>query len=189
MSPVMCAQMLQTHKSQLLIIDVQEKLLPLMADPPRVVRGCAILLHAAAALHLPTLISEQYPKGLGPTVAPLKEHAAHAHIVEKTHFSCLGDPQIAAQLHPDRPQFVLGGIESHVCVLQTALHLKERGHDVYVVADAVSSRKHESTQLAFERLRQAGIELITVEMALFEWLQKSGTETFRTLSALIKEPL
>ena len=179
--------MLHASKSQLLIIDVQEKLLPLMTQPQKIARGCAILLQASRALQIPATLSEQYPKGLGPTVPNVKKYASHAKIFPKMHFSCLADPHIPSQLHPNRTQYVLGGIESHVCVLQTALELKKQKHDVYVVADAVSSRSEQSIQLAFHRLRQADVQIITVEMALFEWLQKAGTQTFRNLSPLIKD--
>ena len=181
--------LLNADSSHLLIIDVQTRLLPVMAAPERVSARCNILLAAADELDIPVTISEQYPKGLGPTDAALKL-CGHHKILEKTAFSCLRDEAIAERLNrmreDGRHQIVIGGIESHVCVLQTAADLTDAGFEVFVVADAVSSRKKGSVKLALARLRDEGVRIVNTEMALFEWLKRAGTNQFKTLSGLIK---
>ncbi len=177
-------------KSSLLIVDVQERLLPAMADGAGVVSRCSILLKAAKALHVPVTVSEQYPKGLGHTVAALKADIGNGPVFEKLSFSCWRDISLRAHFigHHDtgRPQVIIAGIEAHVCVAQTALDLAQSGFGVFVVADAVSSRTENSAALALTRMGQAGIAVINTEMAVFELLGKAGTPEFKLLSALIR---
>jgi nicotinamidase-related amidase len=177
-------------RSQLLIVDVQERLVPAMHDGERMVDRCAILLQAAARLEIPILVSEQYRKGLGPTVARLDNLKGGAVLMEKMHFSCAADPAMAAHVkglaQKGRNQLVVAGIESHVCVLQSAVGFNAMGLDVFVVGDAVTSRKPESVELAFGRFRDSGVQVGNTEMALFEWLHVSGTPEFKDLSKLIK---
>lgn len=179
--------LLDRTKSCLLVIDVQEKLIGAMSAAAEVVANTGILLKAAERLGIPVLFSEQYPKGLGPTVAALAPYAAKTGAVTKTEFSCAAAPGYVERLRAaGREQLVLTGIEAHVCVLQTALGMKELGFPVFVVADAVSSRKPESAALALERMRAGGVTVVTAEMVLFEWLGRAGTPEFKELSALIK---
>lgn len=179
--------LLDAERSSLLIVDVQENLIPVMSEPRPVYRNCAILMRAAARLGLPVTISEQYPKGLGHTVNELLQLAAPEAVVEKIHFSCAFSPEVKARLDGlERTQIVVAGIEAHVCVLQTAIGLKEAGYQVAVVADACSSRAPANAQAAMERLRANGIEVVTTEMVVFEWLHRAGTPVFKELSALIK---
>ena len=171
----------------LLMIDVQERLLPAMHDRDAVLRNGAILLKTAARLEIPVLISEQYPRGLGPTVAELRSLANAEAAVGKLCFSCHGEPalrdRIAAQ---GREQIVIFGIEAHVCVLQSALDFRTAGKAVFVVADAVSSRVSANRRLALARMRQEGVRIVSTEMVLFEWLRRAGTDEFREISGLIK---
>lgn len=179
--------LLDRAKSCLLVIDIQEKLMTAMSAGTQVVANTGILLKAAERLGIPVLFSEQYPKGLGPTVPALAAYAANAGPVTKTEFSCAAAPGYVERLRAaGREQLVLTGIEAHVCVLQTALGMKDPGFPVFVVADAVSSRKPESAALALERMRAAGVTVVTTEMVLFEWLSRAGTPEFKELSALIK---
>ena len=179
--------MMKADQSCLVILDVQEKLAPVMHDPRRVIAGCTILLHAAARLNVPVLITEQYPKGLGPTMIDLREMAPQYVTIEKISFSAASEPSFLARLETvGRRQLILAGIETHVCVLQTALELKEKGWDVFVVGDCCSARRAESEAMAHERLRTAGIHLVNREMVLFEWLEKAGTPEFKELQALIR---
>jgi nicotinamidase-related amidase len=179
--------MLDRARSLLLVVDVQERLLPVMAEPAAVIEGCIKLMQGATRLGVPLLVTEQYPRGLGPTVTELKALAPADAIADKVHFSCAADPAIGARLaESGRSQAVLCGIESHVCVQQTALTLKERGWEVFVVGDAVSSRRQNSVDLALERMRGRGVEIVDVEMVLFEWLGVAGTPEFRDLSRIIK---
>lgn len=177
----------QRHAS-LLVVDVQERLLPAMQEPERVLARTGILLRAAAELALPVTISEQYPKGLGRTVAELAGNAAVT--FEKLSFSCWRDEAMKAhfiKLHEQgRVQVVVAGIEAHVCVLQTCLDMAQAGFAVYAVADAMSSRQPQSMDLAFARMRQNDIQLINTEMAVFELMGKAGTPMFKVLSGLIR---
>ncbi|MDX2144810.1 MAG: hydrolase [Rhodospirillaceae bacterium] len=182
--------LLDRARSQLLIVDVQERLLPAMHEGERMVERCAVLLQAAQRLRVPVTLSEQYRKGLGATVERLHNLKGDAPVLEKMHFSCAADGAITARLQGlaahGRRQVVIGGIESHVCVLQSALGFKAMGLDVFVVADAVTSRRPDSVALALDRFRANGVGVINTEMALFEWLHVSGTAEFKELSKLIK---
>ncbi|MGE5506514.1 MAG: hydrolase [Actinomycetota bacterium] len=176
--------LIEAARSSLLIVDVQDGLAPVMADPRRVYRGCAILMRAAARLGLPVVVSEQYPKGLGRTVGELLELAPEGAVMEKLHFSCAHDPALKARV--DTPQVVIAGIEAHVCVLQSALGFKAAGREVFVVADACASRTEANHQAAMARLAANGVQVVTVEMAVFEWLHCAGTPEFKDVSRLIR---
>lgn len=179
--------LIERQRSCLLVIDVQERLLPAMAEGGNVVANAAVLIKAANRLGVPVLLSEQYPKGLGPTVAALSALVPEGPAVAKTEFSCAAAPGYLDRLRATgRDQLVLAGIEAHVCVLQTALQFRSLGYAVFVVADAVSSRKLESVGLALARMREAGAVPATTEMVLFEWLSRAGTAEFKELSALIR---
>lgn len=182
--------LLAAERSQLLIVDVQERLLPAMAAPDAVVAGCRTLLRAAGELAVPTLLSEQYPRGLGPTVAPVRDAAAGVSAVPKLAFSAWREPALAVPLRDrragGRDQVVVAGLEAHVCVLQSCIDLHEAGFAVACVTDAVSSRAAASVETAKARLLHAGIALVTVEMVVFEWLGQAGTPAFKTLSALLR---
>jgi nicotinamidase-related amidase len=183
--------LLSRDKSQLLIVDVQEKLLPTMSDPERVVERCVRLVRAARALEIPITFSEQYPSGLGPTVAPLREALEYAgSVIEKVDFSCLKGDALRERLHElrrkGRPQVVVGGIEAHVCVTQTAIDLEDQGFEAFVVADATSSRAKSSRRLALARMLKSGVDVVDSEMVVFEWLGKAGTPEFKELLALVK---
>jgi nicotinamidase-related amidase len=178
-------------RSQLVVIDVQERLLPAMQDPDGVVTNCRRMIQAARRLGIPATVSEQYPRGIGPTVEPLRgEAGGDVPVLPKMHFSCLRDGALRDRFQGlrggGRNQAVLAGIESHVCVTQTALDFIAAGYETFVVADAVSSRAAHSRDFALHRLRQAGAVIVTCEMALFEWLEMAGTPEFKDLLALVK---
>lgn len=184
--------LLDRHQSQLLIVDIQERLLPAMAAPEALLAHVQKLCAGARELSVPISLSEQYPKGIGATVASVREAAGNSAVVlEKMHFSCARDTNIAMRINElgqvhRRKQIVVCGIESHVCVLQSAIDFQARGYEVAVVADAVSSRSEASKTIALDRLRQSGVTIVTTEMVLFEWLAVAGTDQFRTVSKLIK---
>jgi len=178
---------LQRDRSCLLILDVQERLAPVMSDPRRVLQNCGLLMRAAQRLGVPTLVTEQYPKGLGPTMVDLRPYLPEEGALPKLHFSAAADPAILARLKGlGRDQVVVAGIETHICVLQTALDLPALGFQPMVVADACGSRRIESEQMAWSRMRQCGVQLLSLEMALFEWLGEAGTPEFKELSALVR---
>ena len=182
--------LLDAARSQFLLVDMQERLVPAMHEADALLDRCAILLQSAAEVGVPGTVSEQYRKGLGATVARLDALRGDATVIEKMHFSSAADPsqsgRVVALAAQGRRQLVIAGIESHVCVLQSALGFKEMGLEVFVVADAVSSRKPDSIKLAQNRLRQSGVSIVNAEMVLFEWLQISGTPQFKAVSKLIK---
>jgi nicotinamidase-related amidase len=175
--------------SCLLVVDIQEKLLPAMQDPMLVVRNAGILMQSAARLGIPILVSEQYPQGLGPTVAELRHLAPPEAVLAKTAFSCANDPYLRQRLEQlKRPQVIICGIEAHVCVLQTAIGLMASSDALkpVVVADATSSRTVANRDAGMARLRSDGVEIATTEMAVFEWLGRAGTPEFKELSKLIR---
>ena len=148
-----------------------------------VIANTAWLLEIAAELGIPVLVSEQYPKGLGPTVSMLRDLVPPEAFMEKTHFSCADAPECRDRLRTvHRKQIVLAGIEAHVCVLQTAIGLVQAGKEVYVVANAVSSRQTDDVDLALQRMRGAGVQIVSREMVAFEWLHQAGTPRFKDIS-------
>ena len=179
--------LIERDRACLLIVDVQEKLAPAMADPAAVIRNAGILVQAAARLGIPVVVSEQYPQGLGPTVPELRALVPDSARVAKLSFSCAGDPAVRQRVEETRrPLIVIAGLEAHVCVLQSALGFRQAGHPIVVVADAVSSRAPANREAALNRLRENGIEVATTEMVVFEWLGQAGTPEFKELSRLIK---
>jgi isochorismate hydrolase len=174
--------------SQLLVIDVQTRLAQVMSDRKSLLRNCEILLQAANILSVPVTITEQYPKGLGPTEPGLKAaFPADAAPIEKTCFSCCDAEDFATNLPSfDKTQIILSGIESHVCVLQTAMDLLTKNYQVFVVADAVDSRSKDNKRIALDRMQQAGVVITNTESVLFEWLRDAKHEHFKAVSALIR---
>jgi nicotinamidase-related amidase len=177
----------QADLSQLLIVDVQTRLAGVMQPEAMqsVIKNCGILAKAAAMLEVPVTVSEQYPKGLGNTVPELQAEIAHLRAIEKTTFSCMGEPKFARQLTADRPQIILAGMEAHICVLQTALSLVA-SKQVFVVEDAIISRDPANKANAIARLRQAGCIVTNTESVLFEWVGKAEGDTFKAISKLIR---
>ena len=179
--------LIRSERSNLMIIDVQERLAPVMADPRRIIHGCGILLKAARRLGIPVTATEQYPQGIGPTMVDLRQWLSPDDILSKLSFSGADEPAILGRLvDSGRKQVVMAGVEAHVCILQTALGLREKGFEVFVVGDASGSRRAASEGSAWDRLRYAGIAVVTTEMVLFEWLRVAGTPEFKELIALIK---
>ncbi|MGH6867081.1 MAG: hydrolase [Methyloceanibacter sp.] len=183
--------LLNRDKSQLLIVDVQDKLLAAISARDRVVDRCLRLVRAARMLHVPITISEQYPQGLGPTVDAIRQVFANDGLVaDKVEFSCARNAPLRERLHEvrrqGRSQVVIAGIEAHICVAQTAIDLENQGFEAFVVADATGSRAKVSRKLALTRLVNAGVDVVDSEMVLFEWMEQAGTPEFKELQALIK---
>lgn len=182
------ADICHREASQLVIVDVQEKLCSAMA-PDRLaalIKNCSTLLHAAQLLDVPRIFTEQYPQGLGPTRSDFSSWVTPENKIEKIAFSCCEESEFCARMDDTRPQVVLAGMETHVCVLQTALQLQEMHHRVYVVEDAVISRDPDNKANALARLRQAGIIITNTESVIFEWLKTAEGDAFKTLSKLIR---
>jgi nicotinamidase-related amidase len=176
--------LLSRSTSRLVIVDMQEKLLPAMSDGTAVSDRCSLLVRGAQLLGVPVDATEQYPNGLGPTVEVLS--ALLPDRPSKLRFSaaqCL--PWASKPLEDGRHQVVVAGIEAHVCVLQTALDLVAAGFDVHVSADAVTSRNPLDATIALERLAAEGVTITTTEAVLFEWCESAEAAEFKALSRLI----
>jgi len=170
--------------SRLLIVDMQEKLLRIMPDAAAVQARCKMLVDAAQLLGIPVDATEQYPKGLGPTIAELA--ALIPDRPEKRRFSAARSlPWMAKLVDDGRHQVVVAGIESHVCVLQTALDLVAAGFDVHVPADIVTSRNALDSETALRRMSGEGVTITTAETVLFEWCETAEAEEFKAISRLI----
>ena len=175
--------LLHREKSGFVLVDVQEKLIPYVLNSDPVVMRCEWLIRLAKELGVPLVVSEQYPKGLGTTVEPLRTLTLNERCVDKVQFSCYREPSFVNHWQTiDRKQVVLAGIETHVCVLQTAMDMNSSGFDVFVVVDAVSSRHELDHKYGLKRMKQVGIHLVTAEMVFFEWVGQAGTPEFKALS-------
>ena len=180
-------ELLTRGESRLLIIDMQEKILPVINGQEAVLANCLKLIEAASILDVPTTATEQYPKGLGPTVSAIAERIPDR--PEKIEFSCLNclDWSSSASDPEGRFKVVVAGIESHVCVLQTVLDLLSQGFRVFVAADAVGSRKPLDREIALQRMASSGAVITTTESVLFEWCERAGTPEFKKISRLVRD--
>jgi nicotinamidase-related amidase len=174
--------LMKADDSTLLVVDMQGKLLTLVDDWQRILDNVMWLTRVAQKIGVPVMATEQYPQGLGQTQPDLLALFPSGSVAEKNHFSCVAANCLHGLPGAERRQVVVCGIESHVCVMQTALDLRWAGKDVFVVADAVSSRNPDDKHFALERMRHHGIEIVTREMACFEWLHQAGTDLFRDIS-------
>ena len=180
---------LDAEKSVLVVIDVQEKLC--MAMNAEVLKKLAsnigILGESARELGIPVLVTEQYVKGLGPTIADLEPALSGAPRFEKMSFSCCGNTEFVDAIKATgRKQVVITGMESHVCVLQTVIELLDAGLTVHLVKDAVMSRSKQNWKTATSMMQQAGAAVTVTESVVFQWLKVAGTESFKKLSKLVR---
>lgn len=180
-------QILNRRRSALLIVDVQERINAAVLHRQQVVDNTVRMVRACQILGIPIFVTEQYPQGLGPTESPVRETLGEIVPYTKLTFSCCGVKELMEQLHQHRVhQVIMVGIETHVCVLQTALDLLAGGFQVHVLRDAVSSRNEVDYQTALERMQTAGVVMSTVETALFELLEQARTPEFKEVAKLIK---
>jgi nicotinamidase-related amidase len=176
--------LLSAERSVLLLIDLQQRLMPVIHDAEAVTARAARLAEAAQLLDVPVIATEQYPAGLGPTVEALAGYPRAT--MAKTSFSAAGDPGFQELLPAGTREIVIAGVETHVCVLQTALELLGSRHRVILAADAAGSRDPADHQAAVDRARQHGVEVVTSEMVLFEWLRDSRHPGFRPVQKLLR---
>jgi nicotinamidase-related amidase len=176
--------LLTAEDAALLLIDLQERLMPVIHDHEAVVARTVRLAEAATLLGVPVRATEQNPAGLGPTVPPLAGYPQA--VVSKTTFSAAGDAGLSALLPAGSAQVVVAGCEAHVCVLQTVLDLLAAGRQVVWVADATGSRDPADRAVAIDRARQHGAEIVTSEMVLFEWLRDARHPRFREVHKLLR---
>ena len=180
------AMQMSAADTGLLVIDVQEKLLPLIPDAGAVVRNIAFLIDAARLLGMTVQATEQYPRGLGPTVPELAARLPHR--PDKTAFSCSAAEGVVETFHREaRPKVVLAGLETHVCVLNTALDLLALDFRVFIAVDAVAARYRVDHDTALRRLEQAGAVPTTSEGCVFEWVGNAGHPRFKEVSRLVQE--
>jgi nicotinamidase-related amidase len=178
---------LARSRAGLVVIDIQERLWPAMFERERVLQNAVRLVRGAAALRVPIFVTEQYRKGIGPTLPELATAIPAFAPLEKLTFSASAVPGFTETLrHRGVTDAILCGIEAHVCVCQTCLDLLDAGLRPIVVADAVSSRTAENHRYGVERMRAAGAVIASTEMVLFELLERAGTEEFKQILALVK---
>ena len=178
---------LATDNTVLLLIDYQERLFPVMHDKEKLLNNVVKLVKGALALEIPIIVTEQYPKGLGPTIPEIKGLIPDFKAVEKVCFSCCEEPAFLERLGGlKRKQVLVAGIEAHICVYQTAVALAKAGYQVEVVSDGVASREPDNRAVALSRLGMMGILHTSVEMALFELLKIAKGDKFKAISAIVK---
>jgi nicotinamidase-related amidase len=184
---IMKAELLSRNRSALVVIDIQERLFTHIHDHDKVLTRIDLLLSAASLMKIPLLVTEQYPKGLGNTIEELRRILPDVQPLVKMDFSCVPAPGFSEWLTSvSRDQIVLTGIETHVCVAQTAFDLAAAGKNVFVVADAVSSRRLYDAQIALDRMRQGGLNILNAESVVFEWLRRAGTDEFKAMQPKLK---
>ena len=177
--------LMRSEHSTLLLIDLQEKLMPAIANGQDVVSQCVTLAKIAGLLNVPVLATEQLPEKLGPNLETVKE-LCHLTLA-KHHFDACSDGLLEAL--PEgrcRPHIIIAGCEAHVCMMQTALSLMDAGYSLWVVADATGSRKEFDRDVAIDRLSACGANIVTVEMVAFEWMRHCKNTAFKEVQRLIK---
>jgi len=169
-------------RSVLLLIDLQERLQPAIHGAASVLEASIWLTRVAQRLQVPVICTEQYVQGLGPTMPDLRRLLPDECMIEKIHFSACADGRLLQAAGGDRQQFIVAGTEAHVCVQQTVLDLLAAGRQVFVVEEAIGSRRGSDKALAIERMRRHGADIVSREMVAFEWLRQAGTGLFRAIS-------
>lgn len=180
-------RILDSQQAALLIVDVQESFRKQLKDLDLLTRNITILAEAAKILKIPVLLSEQYPQGLGKTIAEITACLGEHKYFEKTSFSCCQSKGFLEELESfGRKQVIVCGIEAHVCVSQTVHELMANGYTVHIIKDAIASRFERNKDLGWEKMVASGAVPSSVEMALFEMLAESGTEPFKAVQRLVK---
>ena len=175
------------HHTACLVIDFQERIYQAIHEHGKLSHNVPILLEGMKLLGIPIFVTEQYVKGLGPTVPEIARCIEGIERIEKSSFSCCDEPKFQLALTSSgQSNVIVCGVESHVCVLQTVIDLKQNGYHPIVVEDCISSRKENDKRIALERMRQEGVIITTYEAILFELLRYSGGETFKGISRLVK---
>jgi nicotinamidase-related amidase len=178
---------LDKNNTVLVVVDIQEKLAPAMKKRQKVTDNCIHLIEAARLLNIPIVVTEQYSKGLGPTISEIKDALPDYEPLEKVTFDCCrGEGFLEKVASLNKTQIILTGMETHVCVLQTCLSLLKEGYTVHLAGDAVCSRKKEDYLAGREMMRDAGAVINCTETVLFQLLEKAGTPEFKAISKRIK---
>ena len=179
--------MLSRDNALLLVIDIQERLYPAMDERDALSQNTFNLVEGIKAMGIPIIVTEQYTKGLGKTIPEVADSLSGYTPIEKLTFSCYGNEEFRNKLiQSRRRQIIISGIETHICVCQTALDLLNDGYDCYIVSDAVSSRTLHNKGIGIARMHDAGAWIVNTEMVLFELLKVAGSDEFRIISKLVK---
>lgn len=179
---------LTQERACLVVIDLQERFRDLIHNMDMVTKGTSRLIRFSQLMNIPILLTEHYSRGLGVTISEIRNLFKPLDPIEKIHFSCLGNPDFQEAVRKTgRDQFILCGIESHVCVYQTAADLMRAGHQVAVAVDAVSSCSAVNRQVGLNRMSEMGVQSMGVQMLMFELLHQAGTEDFKNVAGLLKE--
>jgi nicotinamidase-related amidase len=188
MTDTTAATLLRPERTALVVVDLQEKLLPAIAERERVLRNSVLLLRLAETLSLPVVLTTQYQRGLGPTVPEIREAARATEPLDKVSFGCFGSAEFQARLASlhGRDQLLVAGIESHICVAQTVVGALEKGYTVHVAGDAVGSRTEDNRAVGLRRMEKAGALLSSTEMAIYELLGRSDAAAFKKMLPLLK---
>jgi len=183
-------RLLHADHCALVVVDLQEKLVPAIFENDRVVGNASLLIECAKVLKLPILLTQQYPKGLGRTIPAIQERLPPTlRPIDKTEFGCFSNPEFHAEiqkLKPHRNTLLVAGIESHICVAQTVLGALDDGFHAHVASDATSSRTEFNWKVGLERMRAAGAMMSSTEMIIYELLGRSGTPEFKTMLLHLK---
>jgi nicotinamidase-related amidase len=174
--------LMSAENSSVLVVDVQDRLLHHIHGWQKLLSNVVWLVRVANRIGVPVMATEQYPKGLGHTSTELAKEFPAGAVADKVHFSCASAQCLPGLRGAERPQVIICGMEAHVCVQQTALELRWQGKQVFVVADSVGSRDPADKELALQRMRGHGIEIVSREMVAFEWLRQAGTPIFKEIS-------
>ncbi len=171
----------------LVIIDIQDRLASVMKAKDDVIKNCLHIVELSKMLNIPIVLTEQYPNGLGPTVAEIKEQLPLYHPIEKLSFNCCEEPNFLNEIKRlNKKALILTGMETHICVLQTCIGLLNEGYNVHLVRDAVCSRAKENWKTGIEFMRDAGAVVTCTETVLFQLLKVAGTEEFKAISKRVK---
>ncbi len=177
----------EREESLLLVIDMQQAMLKVVDQWKETAARIGQLIEAAKILDVPILVTEQYKKGLGPTIPEVSGRLEHNEFFQKEHFSaCLEDDFLEVVRKTNRSKIVITGMETHVCVLQTGLDLIRHGYDLHLVRNAVASRSREDWGTAVELFRDAGAVISSTEIVIFQWARRSNTKEFRELLPIVK---
>ena len=183
------AQLLDRKSAALVVLDLQAKLVPAIFEPQRVIRNTQLLLRLARILDIPTVLTSHYTKGLGSIIPEIVEFAPGIGPIEKTSFGCFGEPDFLRQLKqraPEARSLLIAGVESHICVMQTALGAMAAGYLVHVAADATSSRTEKNWEIGLNRIERAGAVISSTEMMVYELLGESNTPEFKAILPMLK---
>lgn len=180
-------KLLKRRNTALLLIDAQEKLMQVMGQRQRTAENINKLLQLAQLFNLPIMVTEQYPKWLGPTLPELKQSLPIYAPIEKLHFNCCEVDTFNTQLDSiDLQNIIIAGVESHICVFQTCVSLVNKGYTIHVPQDAVDSRTSENWQVGLDLMQQAGAVITSTETVIYQILEKAGTKAFKAMLKLVK---